>query len=153
MAPSDSLAVRINRCYEEAGAIIKRHVAYAYGGGHGSPPFTPSPGQPPNEHVIGLDCSGFVSIVLKAGGLLANPPAQAALDVADFEKWGVSGRGELTLWVRNDKVQQHCFLDFYGFAREYEHRYCEASHPGTYVRWLKLETFLEFEPRTLPRGW
>jgi hypothetical protein len=145
MAPNDSLAVRIDRCYVEAGAIIARHIPYVFGGGH--------PGFGPSGDPAGYDCSGFASAVLKAGGLLANPPAKVALDVADFEKWGVAGRGELTLWVRNDSVQQHCFLDFYGFAREYEHRYCEASHPGTYVRWLKLETFSDFLPRTIPRNW
>jgi hypothetical protein len=148
MAPNDSLAVRIDKCFEAAGAIIKQHLPYVYGGGHGSPPFTPS-GSP----VKGLDCSGFASMVLKAGGLLASPPALAALDVADFERWGVPGRGELTLWVRNDSVQQHCFLDFYGFGGEHQHKYCEASHPGTYVRWLEDESFGGFSPRTTPADW
>jgi hypothetical protein len=89
--------------------------------------------------------SGFASAVLKAGGLLANPPAKIALDVAGFERWGVPGQGELTVWVRNDSVQEHCFLEFKGF----QHRYCEASHPGTNCRWLEYETFTDFIPRTI----
>jgi len=140
-----SLAVRYDMVYEFCAGCVEKEIPYAYGGGHGEPPFEPSPGEPPNEDVIGYDCAGLVSAALHAGGLLAKPAARAALVVAQLAVWGKAGQGEITVWVRNDRVQQHCFFEFSG----YEHRYCEASHPGTNVRWLPAETFTGFLPRTV----
>jgi cell wall-associated NlpC family hydrolase len=53
------------------------HKPYVYGGGHGS--FTSS----------GYDCSGSVSYVLHAAGLLKTPR-----DSTGLESWGSSGRGK-----------------------------------------------------------
>jgi hypothetical protein len=150
MAPSSSLAVRIDVAYETAAAIIRKPTPYVYGGGH--PGFGPSLGDLKRNprRLLGYDCSGFVSAVLKAGGLLRRPSTEVAFNVAEFEVWGVQGEGELTVWVRNDpRVQEHCFLEFQGFPS----RYCEASHAGTDCRWLPNETFAGFKPRTIPADW
>jgi cell wall-associated NlpC family hydrolase len=59
-----------------AGGHIAR-LPYVYGGGHGS--FT----------AAGYDCSGSVSYVLHAAGLLDTP-----LDSGGFESWGLPGPGK-----------------------------------------------------------
>jgi cell wall-associated NlpC family hydrolase len=72
-------AARVERALREmkrAGHEIARHP-YVYGGGHGS--FTAS----------GYDCSGSVSYVLHAAGLLQTPLASGA-----FTTYGRPGRGK-----------------------------------------------------------
>ena len=56
-----------------------RHKPYVWGGGHGS------------FKAVGYDCSGSVSYVLHAAGLLDSPRASGAL-----ESWGTKGRGD---WI------------------------------------------------------
>ena len=57
-----------------------RHRPYTWGGGHR------------NWNSRGYDCSGSVSYVLHAGGLLESP-----LDSSGFMRWGGGGAGS---WVR-----------------------------------------------------
>lgn len=66
-----------------------RHRPYRWGGGHrqwNSP---------------GYDCSGSVSYVLHAGGLLESP-----LDSTGFMRWGRGGAGS---WVRVHANREHVF--------------------------------------------
>jgi len=63
---------------------------YKYGGGHGSWEDT------------GYDCSGSMSYVYHAAGLL-----DQALDSTDFIGWGVRGRGE---WVTNYANSAHSYM-------------------------------------------
>jgi len=56
-----------------------RHKPYVWGGGHGS------------FQASGYDCSGSVSYVLHAAGLLDSPRVSGAL-----ESWGTKGRGD---WI------------------------------------------------------
>lgn len=141
---------RLDLCYAEAGRIIAAPTPYVFGGGH--PGFAPSTGLPDENpsSLVGYDCSGFASAVLKAGGLLAIPEARLALDTAEFVSWGLPGEGAyLTLWVRNDAIQQHCFLDFHGRAG-WSHRYAEAPHAPLLCRWDSGESFTGFAPRHWP---
>jgi hypothetical protein len=69
-----------------AGNRIQK-VPYQYGGGHGRPS-------------RGLDCSGSVSYVLKASGLLASP-----LTSGEFRRYGTGGVGRyITVYGRDGHV-------------------------------------------------
>jgi hypothetical protein len=67
-----------------------RHKPYIYGGGHGS--FSDT----------GYDCSGTVSYVLHAAGLLRTP-----MDSSDFENYGASGAGQ---WITVYTNAGHAFV-------------------------------------------
>jgi hypothetical protein len=67
-----------------AAGIIKKHLPYKYGGGHGS--FVDD----------GYDCSGLVSAVLHAGGLLSSP-----ISTDGLKSYGEQGPGQfVTIGVR-----------------------------------------------------
>jgi hypothetical protein len=140
MAPLTILD-RVNLCYAKASEIIAKPTPYSFGGGH--PGFAPSLG----ATGIGYDCSGFASAVLKAGGILAVPEAKISLATEEFYIWGQAGQGKyLTIWVRNDAVQQHVFLDF-SHRDGLSHRYAEAPHAPLNCWWITEETFTNFIPR------
>jgi hypothetical protein len=82
-----------------APAAVKRIIAagnrihdkpYKYGGGHGT------------WNDTGYDCSGSMSYVLHAAGLL-----DTALDSTGFMRWGQAGRGE---WVTNYANPSHSYM-------------------------------------------
>jgi hypothetical protein len=66
-----------------------RHRPYVWGGGHR------------NWNSRGYDCSGSVSYVLHAGGLLESP-----LDSTGFMRWGGGGPGS---WVRIYASKDHVY--------------------------------------------
>ena len=66
-----------------------RHRPYRWGGGHR------------HWNSAGYDCSGSVSFVLHAGGLLDSP-----LDSTGFMRWGGGGGGS---WVRIYANREHVF--------------------------------------------
>jgi cell wall-associated NlpC family hydrolase len=68
---------------------------YIYGGGHAS--FT----------AIGYDCSGSVSYVLHAGGLLATP-----LDSSQFLQYGLAGKGNWITIYTNGPT--HAYMEIAG---------------------------------------
>jgi hypothetical protein len=72
----------------EAGNRI-RHRPYRWGGGHR------------HWNSAGYDCSGSVSYVLHAAGLLESP-----LDSTGFMRWGAGGAGS---WVRIYANREHVF--------------------------------------------
>ncbi len=89
----------IERAYARAKAIDARGQAYFWGGGHGD-----------FDDPRGYDCSGFVSSLLHAGGLLDVP-----LDTGGLTRWGEPGQGAfMTVWVHEtgDPRRSHAFVTF-----------------------------------------
>ena len=91
----DGLAVAPESAPEEVKAIIAagNEIAskpYKYGGGHG------------RWRDSGYDCSGSVSYVLHAAGLL-----DTALDSSGFMSWGERGRGE---WITIRSNPGHAYM-------------------------------------------
>jgi hypothetical protein len=82
---------------------------YKYGGGHGSWDDT------------GYDCSGSMSYVYHAAGLL-----DQALDSTGFIAWGVGGRGE---WVTNYANSAHSYMVIAGL------RFDTSGRAGEGTRW------------------
>ena len=71
-----------------------RHKPYIWGGGHGA------------FAAAGYDCSGSVSYVLHAAGLLKTP-----FDSSDFMGWGQSGLGK---WITVYTNPSHAFVQIAG---------------------------------------
>jgi cell wall-associated NlpC family hydrolase len=67
-----------------------RHKPYVWGGGHGS------------WKAAGYDCSGSVSYVLHAAGLLGSPETSGAL-----ESWGAKGHGD---WITVYANSGHTYM-------------------------------------------
>jgi hypothetical protein len=91
----DGLAVAPESAPEEVKAIIAagNEIAakpYKYGGGHG------------RWRDSGYDCSGSLSYVLHAAGLLDTP-----LDSSGFMRWGERGRGQ---WVTIRSNPSHAYM-------------------------------------------
>jgi hypothetical protein len=70
------------------------HRPYSWGGGHR------------HWNSLGYDCSGSVSYVMHAAGLLESP-----LDSTGFMRWGGSGAGS---WVRIYASHEHVFATIAG---------------------------------------
>jgi peptidoglycan hydrolase-like protein with peptidoglycan-binding domain len=91
----DGLAVAPASAPAEVKAMIEAgnriaNMPYKYGGGHGKWDDT------------GYDCSGSMSYVLHAAGML-----DEALDSTGFESWGESGPGQ---WVTNYANSGHSYM-------------------------------------------
>jgi hypothetical protein len=83
--------------YIKAVAISKMNLPYTFGGGHGS--FLPSPG---------YDCSGYVSAILHAAGVLTTPMNSTAL-----ESWAAPGPGQhVTVYA----TAGHAWIGFSGLG-------------------------------------
>ena len=91
---------------------------YILGGGHGS--FI-SPG---------YDCSGSVSYVLHAAGLLTTPE-----DSGELESWGVKGLGQ---WITVYTNPAHAFLEIAGVRFDTSAEDDPDPPPGTGPRWRPL---------------
>jgi hypothetical protein len=103
----------IQDAYAKAKAISKKCYPYAWGGGHANfnGPY---------------DCSGGVSAVLHAGGMLSAPEDTHAL-----AKWGKAGEGEfMTVWVHNAGVPVHGSRENIGLP---SHTFIEFNMPGKKV--------------------
>ncbi|MGI8864401.1 MAG: hypothetical protein ACR2JH_08385 [Solirubrobacteraceae bacterium] len=101
-----------------AGNLIRKKP-YIYGGGHGS--FTDS----------GYDCSGSVSFVLHAAGLVGSTP----MDSSEFMSWGQEGLGH---WITVYTNPGHAFVEIAGIRFDTS---AEADpHParGSGPRWRPL---------------
>ena len=87
-----------------------RHRPYRWGGGHrewNSP---------------GYDCSGSVSYVLHAAGLLDSP-----LDSTGFMRWGGGGAGS---WVRIYANREHVFMVIAGLRWDTSSEEGDGHGPG-----------------------
>jgi hypothetical protein len=101
---------------------------YIWGGGHGA--FI-SPG---------YDCSGSVSYVLHAAGLLGTP-----FDSSGFMSWGNSGSGR---WITIYTNPDHAFVEIAGVRFDTSSAQDPAPAPGSGPRWrpLRFDTS-GFDPR------
>src|SRR5687768_1272411 len=111
---SDGVAVAPDSAPDEVKAIIEAGNAiatkpYKYGGGHG------------RWNDSGYDCSGSVSYVLHAAGLL-----NRALDSTDFMSWGEAGRGT---WVTIRTNPSHAYMIVAGL------RFDTSARKQTGNRW------------------
>lgn len=110
----------------EANAIDAKHYPYVWGGGHGgfSGPF---------------DCSGAVSAVLHAGGLLSAPRVAGG-----FENYGQAGPGAVTLYV-NDNT--HVYMSINGKTWG-----TSGANPGGGAGWFEGGPRPGFKERHVPAG-
>ena len=100
---------------QEATSISGSNLPYVWGGGHsqiGVPSLgTSAPGHPQSS-VKGFDCSGAVSAVLGAGGLLQSPEATQGM-IQALGSNVVRGRGSgptyVTIWI---DPATHVFMEF-----------------------------------------
>jgi len=107
---------QVAACYAEASRKAAEDWPYVFGGGHSSfhGPY---------------DCSGWVSSILHAGGLLGSPEDTKAL-----EFWGLPGSGEwMTVWVINAEELAHTLIEFNIPGR---HHWSVARHTGTICGWV-----------------
>jgi peptidoglycan hydrolase-like protein with peptidoglycan-binding domain len=111
---ADGVAVAPDSAPDEVKAIIEAGNAiatkpYKHGGGHG------------RWNDTGYDCSGSVSYVLHAAGLL-----DRALDSTEFMSWGESGRGT---WVTIRTNPSHAYMIVAGL------RFDTSARKQTGSRW------------------
>ncbi|MEO6858377.1 MAG: hypothetical protein ABI323_07300 [Solirubrobacteraceae bacterium] len=102
-----------------AGNKIRRKP-YIYGGGHGV------------WNNAGYDCSGSVSYVLHAGGLI-----HISMDSSQFETWGVKGMGQ---WITVFTNPAHAFLEIAGIRLDTSAEGDPHPTPGSGPRWRPLMT-------------
>ncbi len=117
VAYAPSLAPRAVQRAIWAGNKIRKKP-YIYGGGHAS--FASA----------GYDCSGSVSFVLHAAGLLRSP-----LDSTEFESWGRHGVGA---WITVYTNPSHAFIEIAGIRFDTSAEADPNPPPGTGPRWRPL---------------
>jgi hypothetical protein len=100
-----------------AGNLI-RTKPYIYGGGHAA------------FQASGYDCSGSVSFVLHAAGLVKSP-----LDSSDFMAWGQRGFGN---WITVFTNPGHAFVEIAGIRFDTSAEADPHPAPGTGPRWRPL---------------
>ena len=100
-----------------AGNKIRRKP-YIYGGGHGV------------WNDAGYDCSGSVSYVLHAAGLL-----KTSMDSSEFESWGMKGAGQ---WITVYTNPAHAFIEVAGIRLDTSAEGDPNPPPGTGPRWRPL---------------
>jgi hypothetical protein len=105
-----------------------RHKPYIYGGGHGI------------WNDAGYDCSGSVSYVLHAAGLL-----KTSMDSTEFESWDMAGIGQ---WVTVYTNPAHAFIEVAGIRLDTSAEGDPHPAPGTGPRWRPLLGDTQgFQPR------
>jgi cell wall-associated NlpC family hydrolase len=97
-----------------AGNQIRRKP-YVYGGGHGV------------WKDFGYDCSGSVSYVLHAAGLL-----KTSMDSSEFESWGQHGTGQ---WITVYTNPSHAFVQIAGVRFDTSAEDDPNPPPGSGPRW------------------
>jgi hypothetical protein len=95
-----------------------RTKPYVYGGGHGV------------WNDVGYDCSGSVSYVLHAAGLL-----KTSMDSSEFESWGQTGSGH---WMTVYTNPAHAFIEIAGIRFDTSAEDDPNPPPGTGPRWRPL---------------
>jgi hypothetical protein len=95
-----------------------RTKPYIYGGGHGT------------WKDAGYDCSGSVSYVLHAAGLL-----KTSMDSGEFESWGQKGLGQ---WITVYTNPAHAFVEIAGIRFDTSAQDDPNPPPGTGPRWRPL---------------
>lgn len=105
----------------KANAIDSKHYHYSYGGGHVAD-FGPHGG----NQGTGYDCSGAVSAVLHAGGLLKAPMTSGQL-----ASWGAPGPGRVTVYANAG----HTFMRLAGGGRLFG---TGMGNPGGGAGWAPI---------------
>ena len=95
-----------------------RKKPYVYGGGHGV------------WKDFGYDCSGSVSYVLHAAGLL-----KTSMDSSEYESWGRRGTGH---WITVYTNPAHAFVQIAGIRLDTSREGDPHPAPGTGPRWRPL---------------
>jgi hypothetical protein len=95
-----------------------RTKPYVYGGGHGV------------WKDFGYDCSGSVSYVLHAAGLL-----KTSMDSSEFEGWGRHGGGQ---WITVYTNPAHAFVQIAGIRLDTSREGDPHPAPGTGPRWRPI---------------
>ena len=114
-APSDA-PIQVQRAIWAGDKI--RHKPYIYGGGHGA------------WQASGYDCSGSVSYVLHAAGLL-----RVTMDSSEFMSWGQSGKGQ---WITVYTNPSHAFVEIAGIRFDTSSLDDPHPPPGSGPRWRPL---------------
>jgi hypothetical protein len=110
-----------------AGNQIRRKP-YVYGGGHGV------------WKDFGYDCSGSVSYVLHAAGLL-----KTSMDSSEFESWGRHGLGQ---WITVYTNPAHAFVQIAGIRFDTSAEDDPHPPPGSGPRWRPvMRRAPAFQPR------
>jgi peptidoglycan hydrolase-like protein with peptidoglycan-binding domain len=94
-----------------ARSIDRHHYAYSWGGGHNSSFSGP------------YDCSGAVSAVLHAAGLLSSPRVSGG-----FMHWGAPGPGAVTIYANAGHVYMSILGHYFGTS---------SSNPGGGAGWFR----------------
>ena len=111
IAPNGSIGEMIQAMIDAANRIDRARYPYRWGGGH-------------NSRFTGpYDCSGAVSAVLHAAGLLRSP-----LVSGGFMRWGARGPGLVTIYANASHVYMSIKGRFFGTSR---------SNPGGGAGWFR----------------
>ena len=97
-----------------------RFKPYVYAGGHGK------------WNDVGYDCSGTVSYVLHAAGLL-----NVSMDSSQFEAWGRRGSGQ---WITVYTNPGHAFIEVAGIRLDTSAEQDPHPAPGSGPRWRPVMT-------------
>jgi hypothetical protein len=97
-----------------------RHKPYIYAGGHGT------------WNDAGYDCSGAVSYVLHAAGLI-----QTSMDSGEMMSWGQGGAGH---WITIYTNPGHAFVEIAGVRFDTSAEQDPNPAPGSGPRWRPLVT-------------
>jgi hypothetical protein len=100
-----------------AGNVI-RHKPYIYGGGHGK------------WNDAGYDCSGSVSYVLHAAGLI-----KTSMDSGEMMNWGLGGAGA---WITVYTNPGHAFIEIAGIRFDTSAEQDPNPPAGSGPRWRPL---------------
>ena len=106
-----SAAEMIRAMIRMANKIDAHHYAYRWGGGHNASFSGP------------YDCSGAVSAVLHAAGLLSRPMVSG-----EFMHWGAPGRGAVTIYANAGHVYMSILGRFFGTS---------GANPGGGAGWFR----------------
>jgi peptidoglycan hydrolase-like protein with peptidoglycan-binding domain len=110
LAPGGSFNDMIEAMIRAANRIDRARYSYRWGGGH-------------NSRFTGpYDCSGAVSAVLHAAGLLKSPMVSGG-----FTRWGAPGKGAVTIYANASHVYMSIRGRFFGTSR---------SNPGGGAGWF-----------------
>jgi hypothetical protein len=104
------LPANVKAMVEKANWITEQHYNYLWGGGHNM------------EFKGPYDCSGAVSAVLHAGGVLDSPRVSG-----DFTSWGDPGPGVVTLYCNAEHIYMSINGRFFGTS---------GSNPGGGAAWF-----------------
>jgi hypothetical protein len=111
---SGSGNTQIDNVYNKAIEISQKGYPYVYAGGHDA------------NFTAPYDCSGYVSAILHAGGMVSSPMASGG-----FDSWGDPGQGKImTIWTNpNPGELGHVFIEF-KLPKPVGHVQANTSHSG-----------------------